>query len=206
MNNYVYDPPVLFRVLLLFPSDIELANLRHRNSLDIQIRNTQAATLKEKFVQTLRRFQSSESEARKKYKGRLERQYKIGKVFWRVTAKVDMHSMKHESNPQTLFIFHKNTVKPDATQAEIQQALESDNQQIFAQSVRHRAGNTERYELDCVSSNHFPVSFVDSIPSQVLQSTRYGDANRALREVQTRHDDIKKIERTILVGTVTPWR
>lgn len=45
--------------------------------------------------------------------------------------------------------------------------MESDNQQIFAQSV--------------------------------LNSTRYGDANRALREVQSRHDDIKKIEKTILV-------
>ncbi|KAG0310010.1 Plasma membrane t-SNARE, secretory vesicle fusion [Dissophora globulifera] len=57
-------------------------------------------------------------------------------------------------------------VKPDATQAEIAQAIDSDSPQIFAQSV--------------------------------LQSTRYGDANRALREVQTRHDDIKKIEKTIL--------
>ncbi|KAF9956168.1 Plasma membrane t-SNARE, secretory vesicle fusion [Mortierella alpina] len=57
-------------------------------------------------------------------------------------------------------------VKPDASPQEIAQAMESDNQQIFAQSV--------------------------------LQSTRYGDANRALREVQSRHDDIKKIEKTIL--------
>ncbi|KAF9279359.1 Plasma membrane t-SNARE, secretory vesicle fusion [Mortierella alpina] len=114
--------------------DIELANLRLRNSPDIQIRNTQAGTLKEKFMNTLRRFQSSESEARKRYKERMERQIKI--------------------------------VKPEATQAEVQQIVESDNQQIFAQSV--------------------------------LQSTRYGDANRALREVQTRHDDIKKIEKTVL--------
>lgn len=114
--------------------DIELANLRLRNSPDIQIRNTQANTLKEKFMNTLRRFQSSESEARKRYKDRMERQIKI--------------------------------VKPEATQAEVQQIVESDNQQIFAQSV--------------------------------LQSTRYGDANRALREVQTRHDDIKKIEKTVL--------
>ncbi|KAF9948739.1 Plasma membrane t-SNARE, secretory vesicle fusion [Mortierella alpina] len=114
--------------------DIELANLRLRNSPDIQIRNTQAGTLKEKFMNTLCRFQSSESEARKRYKERMERQIKI--------------------------------VKPEATQAEVQQIVESDNQQIFAQSV--------------------------------LQSTRYGDANRALREVQTRHDDIKKIEKTVL--------
>lgn len=114
--------------------DIEVANLRLGNAPDDQIRRTQAATLKEKFLNTLRQYQTSESEARRKYQARMERQYKI--------------------------------VKPEATQAEIAQALESDNQQVFAQSV--------------------------------LQSTRYGDANSALREVQTRHDDIKKIEKTIL--------
>ncbi|KAF9273976.1 Plasma membrane t-SNARE, secretory vesicle fusion [Linnemannia elongata] len=114
--------------------DIELANLRLARSPNIQIRSTQAKSLKDKFLKTLRRYQSSESEARKKYQGRMERQYKI--------------------------------VKPDATPAEIAQATESDNPQIFAQSV--------------------------------LQSTRYGDANRALREVQSRHDDIKKIEKTIV--------
>ncbi|KAF9969884.1 Plasma membrane t-SNARE, secretory vesicle fusion [Actinomortierella ambigua] len=114
--------------------DIELANLRLANSSDIQIRRTQAAALKEKFLKTLRRYQSAESEARKKYQGRLERQYKI--------------------------------VKPDASPEEIREVMASDNQQIFAQSV--------------------------------LTTTRYGDASRALREVQTRHDDIKKIERTIL--------
>ncbi|KAF9118022.1 Plasma membrane t-SNARE, secretory vesicle fusion [Mortierella sp. 14UC] len=114
--------------------DIELANLRLASSPEIQIRRTQAASLKEKFLKTLRRYQSAESDARKKYQGRMERQYKI--------------------------------VKPDATPQEIAQVMESDNQQIFAQSV--------------------------------LNSTRYGDANRALREVQSRHDDIKKIEKTIL--------
>ncbi|KAF9080627.1 Plasma membrane t-SNARE, secretory vesicle fusion [Mortierella sp. AD031] len=114
--------------------DIELANLRLANSSEIQIRRTQAASLKEKFLKTLRRYQASESDSRKKYQGRMERQYKI--------------------------------VKPDATPQEIAQVMESDNQQIFAQSV--------------------------------LNSTRYGDANRALREVQSRHDDIKKIEKTIL--------
>ncbi|KAF9901413.1 Plasma membrane t-SNARE, secretory vesicle fusion [Linnemannia zychae] len=114
--------------------DIEIANLRLSKSPNIQIRTTQAKSLKEKFLYTLRRYQTSESEARRKYQGRMERQYKI--------------------------------VKPDATPAEIAQATESDNTQIFAQSV--------------------------------LQSTRYGDANRALREVQSRHDDIKKIEKTIV--------
>ncbi|KAG0298777.1 Plasma membrane t-SNARE, secretory vesicle fusion [Dissophora globulifera] len=114
--------------------DIELQNLRLANSPEIQIRRTQAASLKEKFLKTLRRYQSAESEARRNYQGRMERQYKI--------------------------------VNPNATPDEISQVVESDNPQIFAQSV--------------------------------LQSNRYGDANRALREVQSRHDDIKKIEKTIL--------
>lgn len=60
--------------------DIELANLRLANSPEIQIRRTQAGSLKEKFLKTLRRYQSAESEARKKYQGRMERQYKIGKA------------------------------------------------------------------------------------------------------------------------------
>lgn len=60
--------------------DIELANLRLANSPEIQIRRTQAASLKEKFLKTLRRYQSAESEARKKYQGRMERQYKIGEA------------------------------------------------------------------------------------------------------------------------------
>lgn len=62
--------------------DIELANLRLASSPEIQIRRTQAASLKEKFLKTLRRYQSAESEARKKYQGRMERQYKIGKAAW----------------------------------------------------------------------------------------------------------------------------
>lgn len=59
--------------------DIELANLRLASSPEIQIRRTQAQALKDKFLKTLRRYQSSESEARKKYQGRMERQYRIGK-------------------------------------------------------------------------------------------------------------------------------
>ncbi|KAK3828232.1 MAG: t-SNARE [Benniella sp.] len=55
--------------------------------------------------------------------------------------------------------------RPEATQQEIEQAIESDNQ-VFAQTI--------------------------------LQSTRYGEANRVMVEVNTRHDEIKKIEATIV--------
>ncbi|CAI2162364.1 12238_t:CDS:2 [Funneliformis geosporum] len=57
-------------------------------------------------------------------------------------------------------------VKPNATQEEIDSALDNDDGgQIFAQSL--------------------------------MNSTRYGAAKDALQEVQKRHDDIKKIEKTI---------
>lgn len=57
-------------------------------------------------------------------------------------------------------------VKPNATQDEIDSALDNDDGgQIFAQSL--------------------------------MNSTRYGAAKDALQEVQKRHDDIKKIEKTI---------
>ncbi|KAL0075247.1 t-SNARE [Phycomyces blakesleeanus] len=57
-------------------------------------------------------------------------------------------------------------VKPEATSDEIEKALDSDETQIFAQSL--------------------------------MQANRSGQARAVLNEVQTRHDDIKKIEKTIL--------
>lgn len=74
--------------------DIELANLRLANSPDIQIRRTQAASLKEKFLKTLRRYQSSESEARKKYQGRMERQYRIGRIS---VHRLELHDPRMEA-------------------------------------------------------------------------------------------------------------
>ncbi|KAF9581126.1 Plasma membrane t-SNARE, secretory vesicle fusion, partial [Lunasporangiospora selenospora] len=134
LDNITADTTQLSNRIKKRIKDIQVANLRLKGSADAQIRNTQASTLKEKFLNTLRRYQTVENDARQKYKARMERQYKI--------------------------------VRPEATPEEISQAVESDNQQVFAQSV--------------------------------LQSTRYGDADRALREVQSRHDDIKKLEKTIV--------
>lgn len=57
-------------------------------------------------------------------------------------------------------------VKPDATEAEIKQAIETDQgTQVFANAL--------------------------------TQSTRYADARNAYREVQERHEDIKRIAQTM---------
>ena len=104
------------------------------NSPDIQIRRTQAAALKEKFLKTLRRYQASESEARKKYQGRMERQYKIGMLS--PILLLSLHLLLSIYKSLTIFLCHYYyLVKPDASPQEIERALESDNQQIFAQSV-----------------------------------------------------------------------
>ncbi|CAG8525272.1 15856_t:CDS:2 [Dentiscutata heterogama] len=97
------------------------------NTSDLAVRRAQTANLRERFLQTLQKYQNIEYQNRQKYRARMERQYKI--------------------------------VKPQATQEEIDAALENDEGgQFFAQ---------------------------------------YGAAKDALREVQERHDDIKKIEKTI---------
>lgn len=101
---------------------------------DKNVRNTQIGAVKNRFKETIQRYQQVEQNYRQKYRARAERQFRI--------------------------------VKPDATQQEIKAALDDDqNGQIFSQAL--------------------------------LNSNRHGEAKGALREVQERHEDIKRIERTI---------
>lgn len=100
---------------------------------DINVRRTQIASVKGKFLETIQDYQKVEQQSRQKQKQRIERQYRI--------------------------------VKPDATPQELEQAVDSPDNQIFSQAL--------------------------------LQSNRFGDAKSAYREVQERHEDIKRIERTL---------
>lgn len=101
---------------------------------DKNVRITQIGAVKNRFKETIQRYQQVEQSYRQKYRARAERQFRI--------------------------------VKPDATQQEIKAALDDDqNGQIFSQAL--------------------------------LNSNRHGEAKGALREVQERHEDIKRIERTI---------
>ncbi|KAN0061940.1 hypothetical protein ACQY0O_005935 [Thecaphora frezii] len=101
---------------------------------DKNVRNTQIGAVKNRFKETIQKYQQVEQNYRQKYRARAERQFKI--------------------------------VKPDATPQEVKAALDDDsNGQIFSQAL--------------------------------LNSNRHGEARGALREVQERHEDIKRIERTI---------
>lgn len=103
--------------------------------IDRNVRLTQIGAAKNRFKETILRYQEVEKAYRTKYRQRTERQLRI--------------------------------VKPDATQEEIQGALDGSTggQQIFAQALRN--------------------------------SNRQGEARGALREVQERHNDIQRIEQTI---------
>ena len=99
------------------------------------VRMTQIGAAKNRFKETILRYQEVEKAYRVKYRQRTERQLRI--------------------------------VKPDASQAEVQAALndEAGSQQIFSQAL--------------------------------MNSNRHGEARGALREVQERNTDIKRIEQTI---------
>ncbi|CAD6574833.1 MAG: Plasma membrane t-SNARE, secretory vesicle fusion [Cyphobasidiales sp. Tagirdzhanova-0007] len=97
-------------------------------------RRMQVAVQKKKFMDLIQEYREVEAKSREKYRGRMERQYKI--------------------------------VKPDATQEEIRYAMDTDQgSQVFSQAL--------------------------------TQSTRYADARNAYREVQERHEDIKRIAQTM---------
>ncbi|CAO3587026.1 unnamed protein product [Absidia cylindrospora] len=113
---------------------IEASNGRFNQS-DGQIRRTQSAALKKRFLDTIQRYQDIERSYQQQYRQRVERQIRI--------------------------------VKPDASEQEIDQILDSDDSaQVFTQSL--------------------------------MQAGRRGQSRAVLSEVQNRHDDIKKIEKTIL--------
>lgn len=79
-------------------------------------------------------------------------------------------------------------MKPDATQEEVDRFIDSDDSsQVFAQSVSDICKQNQRYL-------HVLIYL------QLMQASRTGQARAVLSEVQTRHDDIKHIEKTILVS------
>ncbi|KAI8084609.1 t-SNARE [Halteromyces radiatus] len=105
------------------------------NKSDGQIRRSQSAAIKKRFLDTIQRYQDIERSYQQKYRQRVERQIRI--------------------------------VKPEATEQEIDSIIDSDESpQVFTQSL--------------------------------MQASRRGQARAVLSEVQNRHDDIKKIEKTIL--------
>lgn len=114
---------------------LDTQTARLPDSGDKNVRKTQIGAQKNRFKETIQRYQQVEQTYRKKYRERAERQFKI--------------------------------VKPEASPEEVRAAIDDDQgQQIFSQAL--------------------------------LNSNRYGEARGALREVQTRHEDIKKIEKTLV--------
>ncbi|CAO0789643.1 unnamed protein product [Mucor circinelloides] len=115
--------------------ELENSNGRLPNNPDTQMRRSQTAALKKRFLDTIQRYQDVERNYQLKYRQRIERQIRI--------------------------------VKPDASQDEVDDIIDSDDTpQVFAQSL--------------------------------MNASRQGQSKAVLSEVQTRHDDIKHIEKTIV--------
>ncbi|KAL1929736.1 hypothetical protein VTP01DRAFT_1874 [Rhizomucor pusillus] len=113
--------------------DLEKSNVSVPNNEDGQLRKNQSDTIRQRFIEVIRRYHNVESEYRTKFRQRVERQIRI--------------------------------VKPEATQQEVDDYLETSND-LFSQSL--------------------------------LQAGRQTHARTVLSEVQSRHNDIKRIERTII--------
>jgi len=105
-----------------------------KQTQDYNIRVSQTATVRKRFMDTAKRYQEVQQKHRQIFHERLVREYKIA--------------------------------HPDATSEEVEEALAGDNVNVFA--------------------------------DQVLHSTRYGEAKNVLMAVQERHEDVKRIEKTIL--------
>ncbi|CEP08226.1 hypothetical protein [Parasitella parasitica] len=115
--------------------ELENSNGRLANTPDAQMRRSQTAALKKRFLDTIQRYQDVERNYQLKYRQRIERQIRI--------------------------------VKPDASQDEVDDIIDAeDTPQVFAQSL--------------------------------MNASRQGQSKAVLSEVQTRHDDIKHIEKTIV--------
>ena len=82
-------------------------------------------------------------------------------------------------------------VKPDASPEEVRAVVEDDNGgQIFSQAV-----GIDHSLISLYTESRENVSLISSL--QLLSTNRYGESKAAYREVQERHKDIQKIERTL---------
>ncbi|KAI8066094.1 t-SNARE [Thamnidium elegans] len=116
--------------------ELEQQNARlPNNDNDAQMRRSQTAAIRKRFLDTIQRYQDVERNYQLKYRQRIERQIRI--------------------------------VKPDASQDEVDDIIDSDGPpQVFAQSL--------------------------------MSASRQNQSKAVLSEVQTRHTDIKHIEKTII--------
>ncbi len=128
---------------------------------DFNTRKLQIGTLQNSFKRALEEYNQVEKKSRDKYRQRMERQIRIGKLnrwVWRARAM--------ECSLQGPAPHPPRAVKPDATNEEIRAAFDDQQggQQIF---------------------------------SQALVQSRQSGARAAFAEVQSRNQDLRKIEETI---------
>jgi syntaxin 1B/2/3 len=128
--------------------------------------------VKSKFVEAIQNFQQVEQQYRQKYKQRMERQFKIGASPSNTLEFVYLRQCLHfQSSPMR---HQKKCV------------------------LLSKMTKADKYSLKlCVSLFVFGCLKCFLTLYQLMNSNRYGESRAAYREVQERHEDIKRIERTI---------
>lgn len=108
--------------------------------------------------------------------------------FMEVLQAYQSMEMKHRDKSKQRIERQFMIANPDANPEEVRRAVESGEEvQVFAQAV---SGNLDASELDDL--------LMKVCSAQLRQSNRVGNAQRALNEVQSRHEDIKQIEKTLV--------
>ncbi|CAH1767219.1 8070_t:CDS:2, partial [Entrophospora sp. SA101] len=117
----------------------------------------------------------------------------VGAFFDEVSSISDM-IRKAQANISQIDELHSRTLGTIAEDERIKRQLESitsETRGILTQ-IKDRIKKLEASNLKQAKSGDIEVR-----KAQLMNSTRFGAAKEALKEVQERHDDIKKIEKTI---------
>ncbi|KAJ3342808.1 Syntaxin-1A [Gonapodya sp. JEL0774] len=148
-------------------------------SSDARIRESQQIALSKKFVEHMTEYKDLQQKYQGKIKQRMKREIMIGKLL----PHLEFHraggvsALRRRSGfwfactlkltPIPILLKRSTKVKPDATDAEINQAMESGTNGIFAQQMLKTSKQTE-------------------------------EARAALVDIQNRHEEIIRIEKTVL--------
>jgi len=155
-----------------------------------------ASSAMRKLTNTIRkRIKALQETTRIRTHGQAEQDRQVRKTqieglknkFLEIVQNYQNMEMKHRDKSKQRIERQYQIVKPDASPEEIRQAVEGGQEvQIFAQAVS---------DLYAVFSQS---RLTPGYHHQLRQSNRVGNAQGVLNEVQSRHEDIKQIERTLV--------
>lgn len=127
--------------------DMDTANkkipTKEKGSAQYRIKTNMHGTLTRKFLDLMAEYQEVQTKFKNKFRERVERQYRIGNIFIR--------NWEYQL-PNFRILF--SLVKPEATQEEIEEALESGNTQVFAKEILNQRHSQAKDALNYIENRH----------------------------------------------------